>query len=135
MGQETNMGLAEDVRTASYRSPVATSRYPNRFVAEQSEAERFWAKVEIGPDAWLWLGPVNRWGYGRFCDRYGVMVLAHRFAYEQLRGPIPAGLTLDHLCETPACVWPSHLEPVTNAENVRRRHARKRARENGATTS
>ncbi len=50
----------------------------------------------------------------------GKMLMSHRYAYEQLIGPIPAGLELDHLCRDPACVNPYHLEPVTHAENMRR---------------
>lgn len=49
-------------------------------------------------------------------DGYG----PHRKVYAAARGPIPAGLTLDHLCRVKACVNPDHLEPVTRAENVRR---------------
>ncbi len=40
--------------------------------------------------------------------------------YEQLVGPIPPGLHLDHLCRNTSCVNPDHLEPVTVAENVLR---------------
>lgn len=47
-------------------------------------------------------------------------VRAHRFAYELVKGPIPEGLTLDHLCNVPLCVNPDHLEPVTLSENIRR---------------
>lgn len=51
---------------------------------------------------------------------------AHRFVYELLVGPIPAGLTIDHLCRVTSCVRPDHLEPVTNAENVRRMNVSRR---------
>lgn len=64
---------------------------------------------------WIWTASRDRRGYGRF-DRK----LAHRTAYQLLVGDIPDGLELDHLCRTPACVNPEHLEPVTHAENVRR---------------
>jgi hypothetical protein len=45
---------------------------------------------------------------------------AHRVAYVLAKGAIPEGLVLDHLCRTPACVNPDHLEPVTNHENILR---------------
>lgn len=69
---------------------------------------------------------MNRGGYGRWTFRTGVTedtqrtVQAHRFAYEDSVGPIPDGLTLDHLCRTSACVNPLHLEPVSMTENNRR---------------
>lgn len=33
---------------------------------------------------------------------------------------MPEGLELDHLCRVRCCCNPSHLEPVTRAENIRR---------------
>lgn len=45
---------------------------------------------------------------------------AHRYAYEQMVGPIPNGLVLDHLCRNRWCCNPAHVEPVTQAENVLR---------------
>lgn len=47
-------------------------------------------------------------------------VLVHRFVYEVLVGPIPAGLTIDHLCRVKWCCNPAHLEPVTIRVNVLR---------------
>lgn len=128
MDNEQMNGLEEDVRTGLYRRRGATCRDAGRFMSVVPEAERFWSKVEVTSGCWLWCRGLNQFGYGLFRRSEGSMVLAHRFAYEQVRGPIPAGLTLDHLCETPACVKPSHLEPVTNSENLRRRHARVRLR-------
>jgi len=48
------------------------------------------------------------------------MVLAHRYAYESVKGQIPHGLVIDHLCRNRLCVNPNHLEPVTNLENLQR---------------
>lgn len=45
---------------------------------------------------------------------------AHRWAYEQAKGPVPEGLVLDHLCRNRWCCNPDHLEPVTNEENILR---------------
>ena len=64
---------------------------------------------------WLWNGARDRHGYGR-TERTG----AHRWVYEQLVGPIPKGLDLDHLCRVHECVNPDHLEPVTRQTNLLR---------------
>jgi hypothetical protein len=45
---------------------------------------------------------------------------AHRISYTYYKGPIPDGLTIDHLCSNPACIRPSHLEAVTHRVNVLR---------------
>lgn len=47
-------------------------------------------------------------------------VRVHRVAYELFHGPIPDGLTIDHLCCNKRCWNPAHLEAVTNAENIKR---------------
>lgn len=78
-------------------------------------------------DCWIWTGRLNDSGYGVIAAprANGVhvgprMAKAHRVSYELLRGPIPEGLTLDHLCRNRWCQNPDHLEPVTRGENVRR---------------
>lgn len=68
-----------------------------------------------GP-CWIWQLGKDSLGYGRGKNNK----LAHRNSYEQAHGPISSGLHLDHLCRTPSCVNPDHLEPVTNAVNTRR---------------
>lgn len=83
--------------------------------------ERFWSMVIRDPDSecWFWTAHIQRNGYARFQgNEIGVTVLAHRFAYELLVGPIQEGLQLDHLCRNRHCVNPAHLEPVTCRENL-----------------
>lgn len=63
-----------------------------------------------------WWGRISPAGYGRRGPH-----LAHRWSYETHVGPIPAGLELDHLCRNTTCINPDHLEPVTRAENNRRK--------------
>lgn len=84
------------------------------------DQERFWDKVNKQGDGgcWLWTGATAN-GYGYF--RLGCKVVpAHRVAYVWLRGDIPDGMDLDHLCRCRCCVNPSHLEPVSRSENTKR---------------
>ena len=59
-------------------------------------------------------------GYGQFHIKHGRPVYAHRYNAEQVLGPLPPELCLDHLCRNRKCVRPSHLELVTQAENLHR---------------
>lgn len=90
----------------------------------QTDAERFAAKVAIPDDdvsCWIWRGATNRQGYGVFTvgskvDGSRRTVLAHRFAYELVHGPLPEGVVLLHECDTPDCI--RHTRPGSQAENV-----------------
>lgn len=90
--------------------------------ARYHHLERFMLFVEIPKQSgcWLWMAKKDRWGYGHF-KFDGKDWLAHRYAYTILIADIPNSLTLDHLCRRQICVNPFHLEPVTSAENNRRR--------------
>lgn len=81
------------------------------------------AKVQVTDSCWIYRGSILG-GYGR-TTWGGKAYKAHRFFYQVLRGPIPDGFSLDHLCTDRACVNPDHLEPVTSRENTRRKSLRK----------
>lgn len=71
---------------------------------------------------WLWQGPVMPNGYGQ-ANAWGKVWLVHRLAYTVMVDAIPAGLQIDHTCRKRNCINPGHLEPVTQAENLRRQGA------------
>lgn len=86
--------------------------------------ERFWKKVEKTGSCWIWRGTRDLEGYGKFY--LGWQQMAHRVSYEAANGPIPDGLTVDHLCRNTWCVNPEHLEAVTQRENIARGDAPKK---------
>ena len=86
---------------------------------ESGTPRLFWKRVNKTDRCWIWIGAKRPDGYGLFCVN-GRLVRAHRWAYENLIGPIPNGLVIDHLCRVPACVNPDHLEPVTDRINILR---------------
>ena len=92
----------------------------------KSPLERFMRRRSIDSNGcWLIAGRGTPAGY-QSLHIDGRLVYAHRWAYEHFVGPIPDGMMIDHLCRVPRCANPEHLEPVTNAENVRRGLAAKR---------
>lgn len=93
--------------------------------AELSEdAQRFFAKTKRVGDCLLWTSGVQSRGYGCFSLGGGRSALAHRWAYEHKFGPIPDGLTIDHVkargCTSKRCVDWRHLEAVTSRINTQR---------------
>lgn len=70
-----------------------------------------------------WLGAHSRYGYGIT----GAGRLAHRVAWEERNGPIPAGMVVRHACDNPGCVNVAHLSLGTHADNVADRVARGRS--------
>ncbi|WP_372362858.1 HNH endonuclease signature motif containing protein [Xanthomonas sp. NCPPB 1325] len=75
----------------------------------------------------LWLGSPGANGYGQI-KKNQVVYSAHRASYEAFIGPVPSGAVVMHKCDTPLCVNPLHLAVGTQAQNMRDRDAKGRAR-------
>jgi hypothetical protein len=91
----------------------------------RQKMDRYTIDLETG--CHVWYGAMTGSGYGSI-RRGSKMLMAHRWFYEQAKGPIPAGMFLDHLCRRPLCVNPDHLEPVSHTENLRRGNSAKLTR-------
>lgn len=98
------------------------TKYAGKWALPQNSAEyRFWTKVEFAIGCWLWTGRISSNGYGNFAESHDAPVMVHRWAWEYFNGPIPLGMTIDHVkargCISKLCVRPEHLEAVTQLEN------------------
>lgn len=75
------------------------------------------ARTSKSGDCLLWTGSKDRGGYGTI-QVSGRTVGAHRFAWENANGPIPDGMSIDHICHNRDCVLPDHLRLATHKENT-----------------
>jgi len=94
----------------------------------------FWRNVDKTGSCWLWTAKRYSNGYGSLMHekRYR---LAHRIAWELVRGAIPEGLFVCHTCDTPACVNPEHLFLGTPSDNAQDMLRKKRGRPPRGTRS
>lgn len=84
---------------------------------------RFWSKVDKTEHCWHWTGGKQTRGYGSFGvgPRGEVQTfLAHRVAWTWANGPIPDGMTVDHLCMNKTCQRTDHMELVDRSTNSAR---------------
>lgn len=82
--------------------------------------------LDAATGCWNFSGYIRKDGYaGTITAPDGrPRVSAHVAYYERKNGRVAAGFIVDHTCRNPRCVNPDHLEAVSQAENVRRAHAR-----------
>lgn len=86
-----------------------------------SDHDRFWGVVRDGRDGCVeWMAGKTGHGYGAFYPIGRPQIGAHVWAWVEANGPVPYGLTIDHICRNRACVNHAHMEPVPNGDNVLR---------------
>lgn len=92
---------------------------------------RFAARTTTGAGGCrIWTGYRDRQGYG-LVMRVAISkspLLAHRYAWSLINGPIPDRQVVRHSCDNPPCVNPGHLQLGTQADNIDDRQRRGRHR-------
>jgi hypothetical protein len=70
-------------------------------------------------DCWSWLGAIHEKSGYAHKQHAGATLLAHRWIWQTLFGPIPDGLIVSHTCGNRTCINPHHLRVTTQAEGCR----------------
>lgn len=80
----------------------------------------FWNRLSIAVNGCWEFAYINKiTGYGRTKIK-GKATYPHRHLYSKLVSEIPAGFVIDHLCRNRRCANPTHLESVTQMQNIQR---------------
>ena len=87
------------------------------------DIDRVLRRLDVS-DCWEWKLCVDKNGYGithagSSTDGSLKTVKVHRFVYQQMVGPIPEGMDIDHLCVNRKCANPDHLRPLAKPDHGR----------------
>jgi hypothetical protein len=124
-------GAEKEIRSEHVLSGLTKScgchhkRVVSRLKVGRRVVDDFWGNVDASGNCWIWMRAKMPLGYGHLWVD-GRDVYAHRYAYESYYLSIDQDLDIDHLCRTPSCVNPLHLELVTRRENTVRGHRSRR---------
>lgn len=98
---------------------MSTPMTPMPVVQTMKDHLRFLSRFKVSDGCWEWKDRKVKDGYGQFKIK-NTYYRAHRYSYFVFVGPIPDGLTIDHLCNNTSCVNPEHLKSATLRENLMR---------------
>lgn len=102
-----------------------TDLQPRRYTAVPAAVRLLARSVPVG-ECIEYMGHRDKDGYGTISVR-GRAIRAHRLAYAQEHGPIPAGMVVRHKCDNPPCVKGEHLELGSNWDNQQDKVVRRRS--------
>jgi hypothetical protein len=118
-------GQKTTIRTKNHTKDRKVKGEPALYVRGHS---RRMTPVDYVPNpetgCWEWSGYKDPQGYCRMMYK-GKKALVHRAYWEMHRGPIPEGMTIDHICRVRHCVNPDHLRVVTLAVNSQETNRRR----------
>jgi hypothetical protein len=85
-----------------------------------SVVERLLRNVELVPESgcWIFMGSLNRAGYGRVGIGSSNVYLAHRLTYAYFVEPLNDDVNVLHRCDIPCCCNPHHLFSGSQSENI-----------------
>lgn len=95
-------------------------------IARKPLLERFLSKIgdPLPSGCWPWTGSLAAAGYGLLeippANGKRRCIGAHRLSVLLSGREIPPKMVVDHICENPACVRPTHLRVVTHKFNILR---------------
>lgn len=127
---ECGCGKPAPIAKQTQRSQGHVKGQPVRFILGHSARKNrdMWARISARcvweGDCFIWTGAHrNANGYGAI-EINGKLRPVHCVVYEYFKGPIPAGLTIDHVkdrgCHSRSCCNIEHLEAVTSRVNTLR---------------
>jgi hypothetical protein len=86
-------------------------------IAKKDAVGRFMSKVKkTSNGCWIWQAFKQNDGYSRFTFM-GRSMVGHRASYQIFKGELDPEKHIHHVCNTPSCVNPEHLEQISPQEN------------------
>lgn len=107
-------------RAWRYGDPLAGGTFREFTVLRGLPSEfRFWAQTREQGECLIYTADKqnNSRAYAKIRIA-GRAILAHRYAYELVCGPIPKGKQVNHTCDNRLCVRPEHLWVGSQSKNI-----------------